>query len=98
MKKQFISFAAILVLIHLSITSFAQSGVKPFTLEDLMKKRIFASASVDGLKSMSDGIHYTTLSEDNRQLEKFSYKTGEKVATILNLDDFPDLKIRMIVD
>jgi len=98
MKKHLLSFVLFLATFQISLTAFSQGNSKPFTLEDLMKKRIFASASVDGLKSMSDGIHYTTLSDDNRQLEKFSYKTGEKVATILNLDDFPDLKIRMIVD
>ncbi|MFH1120892.1 MAG: DPP IV N-terminal domain-containing protein [Bacteroidota bacterium] len=98
MKMRLLSLTLILATLQITFTASAQESGKPFTLEDLMKKRIFAPASVEGLKSMGDGIHYTTLSEDNRQLEKFSYKTGEKVATILNLDDFPEIKIRMIVD
>jgi len=98
MKKNLASLLLFLVLLHLTAFAFAQTNSKPFTLDDLMKKRIFSSASVEGLKSMNDGVHYTTLSDDYRKLEKFSYKTGEKVTTILNLDDFPDAEIKMIVD
>ena len=98
MKKLLFSLAIATALLQISAISFAQSDSKPFTLEDVMKTRIFASSSVDGLKSMNDGVHYTTLSEDYRRIEKFSYKTGESVAMILNLDDFPDSKVRMIVD
>lgn len=63
-----------------------------------MKKRIFSAASVDGLKSMNDGLHYTILSEDYQKLEKYSYKTGEKTATLLDLADFGDSGIKMIID
>lgn len=98
MKKNLASLVLFLVLLNLTALTFAQTTSKPFTLDDLMKKRIFSSASVEGLKSMNDGVHYTTLSDDYRKLEKFSYKTGEKVVTMLNLDDFPDAEIKMIVD
>ncbi|NTW26426.1 MAG: S9 family peptidase, partial [Lentimicrobium sp.] len=98
MKKNLVSLILLLVFVQVTAFSFAQSVSKPFTLDDLMKNRLFASASVDGLKSMNDGVHYTTISDDYRKLEKYSYKTGEKVATLLSLDDFPDSKIKMIVD
>jgi dipeptidyl-peptidase-4 len=98
MKRFLIRFSIAFALSIVSFATQAQGNNKPFTLEDLMKKRIFSSASVDGLKSMNDGVHYTTLSEDYVKLEKFSYKSGEKVATILDLEEFPDSKIKMIVD
>lgn len=98
MKRFLTTLSIILFLLQLTAGSYAQSGNKPFSLEDLMKKRIFSSSSVDGLKSMNDGIHYTKLSEDNLKIEKFSYKTGKSVAVILNLEDFPGSKIKQIVD
>lgn len=98
MKNLLLTLSVILTLLQFPAFTNAQERSKSFTLEDLLKKRVFSSASVDGLKSMNDGIHYTTLSDDNRKIEKFSYKTGKSVATILNLDDFPDSKIKMIFD
>ncbi|MHC1776245.1 MAG: S9 family peptidase [Lentimicrobium sp.] len=98
MKRFFVPFLVVLALFHVSVYAQGQNPGKPFTLDDLMKKGVFATASVDGLKSMNDGVHYTTLSEDNLKLDKFSYKSGEKVATILDLGEFPDSEIKMIVD
>jgi len=98
MKKLLFPLAFTFALLQFSTFLYAQSSSKSFSLEDLMKNRIFSSASVDGVKSMNDGVHYTTLSDDIRKIEKFSYKTGKSVATILNLDDFPDSEIKMIVD
>ncbi len=98
MKRFLVPFLVVLALFQLPVYAQGQSLRKPFSLDDLMKKRVFAAASVDGLKSMNDGVHYTTLSEDNLKLEKFSYKSGEKVATILDLGEFPDSEIKMIVD
>ena len=76
----------------------AQTGQKAFTLEDLMKKRIFASSSVQGVRSMNDGLHYTTLTDNNRKLVKSSYKTGEVVSVILDLEKSEDPGVKMIVD
>lgn len=98
MKRFLITFSVALALFQVSVVTQAQGINKPFTLEDLMKNHIFSSASVDGLKSMNDGIHYTALNEDNLKLEMFSYKSGEKVETILDLGEFPDSGIKMIVD
>ncbi len=62
--------------------SFAQGTFKKITLEDLWKKRTFMAASVDGLVSMNDGENYTVL--DENKIVKYSYKTGEKVETLLS--------------
>lgn len=97
MKKNLSSILLIVLALLLQTGIYAQNTGKPFSLEDLMKKHVFSAASVDGLKSMNDGEHYTTISDDYRKIEKFSYKTGEPVATILNLDDFPDSGIKMIL-
>jgi len=98
MKRIFVVLTVTLAFLQVSVSIQAQNVSNPFTLEDLMKNRIFSSASVDGLKSMNDGLYYTTLSEDNLKLEMYSYKSGEKVATILDLGEFTDSGIKMIVD
>ncbi|MGI6718193.1 MAG: S9 family peptidase [Bacteroidales bacterium] len=55
------------------------------TFDDFFKNYTFQQKSVYGLRSMNDGIHYTT-SEGGRKIVKHSFKTGEEIETILNLD------------
>ncbi len=63
---------------------------KKFTLEDLLKKRIFRPDYVWGIRSMNDGEHFTMLnySMSGATLDKYSYKTGEKIETIVNFNNF----------
>jgi len=94
-KTASICILLILVLTANKLVSAQQS--KPFTLEDMLNKRIFASASVIGLQSMNDGLHYTALSRDYSRIEKFSYQTGEKVAEILDLSQHTEAEVKRIV-
>ena len=61
-----------------------QEKKKNITLEDIWKNRKFRSKPLDQLRSMNDGLHYTTLDVDRggQAINKYSYKTSEKVATI----------------
>lgn len=54
------------------------------TLEDLFVKGTFRASSVYGLRSMNDGIHYTTM-ENGTRIVKYSYQTGEEVETIFDI-------------
>ena len=78
---------AILLLIFqfCDLSSFAQK--KEITLEDLWKNRTFESETVNGIRSMKDGIHYTTLAYDgdNSYIIKYEYKTGKVVDTITGI-------------
>lgn len=58
--------------------TFAQ---KKFTYNDL-SDGLFASKTVRGVRSMNDGIHYTT--QEGSAIVKYSYETGEAVDTIIN--------------
>jgi dipeptidyl-peptidase-4 len=98
MKRNISPLLILLAFLPWFNAGFAQKASKPFTLEELMKKRIFSAASVEGLKSMNDGLFYTILSDDYQKLEKYSYKTGEKTATLLDLADFSETGIKMIID
>lgn len=58
---------------------------KEITLEDIWMKNTFAVKKVNGIRSMKDGEHYTTLSENALEqfIVKYEYKTGNAVDTIL---------------
>jgi len=83
--------------ISLLITTslFGQQKFKEITLEDLMKNRTFSARGVYGLKSMNDGIHYTTFDYPSNAILKYSYQTGQLIDTVLkisslNLTDYSD--------
>ena len=54
---------------------------KKVQLEDIWKTGRFRSEMVYGLRSMNDGLHYTTMEQDRggASIVKYSYKTGEAV-------------------
>lgn len=65
------------------------------TLAHIWKDYKFYAKSVNGLRSMNDGLHYTVLQEGS--IVKYAYKTGEKIETLVNAADLNlngnDLKI-----
>ena len=65
-----------------SIISFAQN--KNITLEDIWQDYVFYPSSIQGLKSLNDGIHFSKITkEENIQyLCKYSFETGEIVDSI----------------
>ncbi|MBS1580873.1 MAG: S9 family peptidase [Bacteroidetes bacterium] len=62
------------------------SGQKALTNADIWYSPTFSSERVDGLVSMKDGVHYTTLEEegDVPVVNQYAYKTGGKVGTVVN--------------
>ncbi len=68
------------VVLFYGMTSYSQ---KQITIDDLWTNWSFYPNSVDDIRSMNDGENYTIL-ERNGDLNKFSYKTGEKIETILS--------------
>lgn len=87
MKKLFASLFAIALL----FTLHAQE--RKITLEDIFKKGTFRAQSVYGLRSMNDGIHYTTM-EGGTKIVKYSYKTGEEVEVLLDITQIEDATIK----
>ena len=74
------------LLIGLLVSSIvAQETEKTFTLDNVIKKNEFRSQGVYGIRSLSDGKHYTTLEEGD--INVYSYKTGELVKTLVNSSD-----------
>jgi len=75
-----------LLLLSILFTSniFAQqNSFKKITVDDLWKNWTFWTNSVYGVRSMNDGIHYTT-SDRVGNIVKYSYETGKITDTIFN--------------
>lgn len=76
-----IRHSIILLLVSLSLTTFSQKKIE---LKDVVGSRTFAQKSVSGLRSMNDGLNYTTQEED-KKIVKYSYKTGTLVEVLFDL-------------
>lgn len=83
-------------LMCFSLISFSQVEIKKITMEDLMLNQTFSQKSVYGLKSMADGIHYTTLENGGTSIVKYSFATGNVVDTLLDLRKMKDADIKSI--
>lgn len=78
------------LFIAISISSFAQ---KELTNEAIWYSNTFRMGWVSGLNSMNDGLHYSSLEsgEDGTSVNKYDYKTGSLVATLISPKDLvPD--------
>jgi dipeptidyl-peptidase 4 len=83
-------FLSLLICIF-SFSVFALEK-KQLSLEDFVTNSTFKAATVSGVISMNDGIHFTSLKDDN-QIIQYSYKTGEQVAVLFDLKSVSDSPI-----
>jgi dipeptidyl-peptidase-4 len=83
----------IILFILFSGVNAAVWAQQKITLEDLILKNTFRQETVYGLKSMNDGLHYTTL-EDGNKVVKYSYKNGEKVSVLFDLSKIEKAPIK----
>jgi dipeptidyl-peptidase 4 len=72
------------VLFFISVC-YVTLQAQQITLEDLFVTRTFQQSTVNGLASANDGLSYTTLENGGRQIVKYSYKSGEKVNLVLDI-------------
>lgn len=75
----------LLFLLALNV-SWSQKGDKSITLDGLMKEYRFYPRSVQGILSMNDGEHYTTLAGGGKYIVKFRYSDGGLVDTLVNIE------------
>lgn len=76
-----IKVSSIVLFVILSLSAFSQRKIE---LSDVISKQIFVERSVTGLRSMNDGLYYTT--EENRnKIVKYSYKTGTQAEVLFDL-------------
>lgn len=76
-----IKISSVVLFVILSLSAFSQKKIE---LSDVISKQIFVERSVTGLRSMNDGLYYTT--EENRnKIVKYSYKTGTQAEVLFDL-------------
>jgi dipeptidyl-peptidase 4 len=80
MKKHL--FTLLLVLTFLP-NSFTQHKI---TLNAIYKDYIFYPKTIEGIRSMMDGEHYTTLNQFF-YIDKYSYETGDYIETLFSVKD-----------
>lgn len=76
--------------------SFAQQ--QKLSLNDFFTDGTFRTYGVYGLRSMNDGEHYTVLEGNGSRIVKYSYKTGQAVATLLDLNTIENNPVKRIDD
>src|SRR5699024_4779905 len=77
---------ALVVLFFIGWTTiYAQ---KDITLEDIWNDGTFSQEYLEALRSLKNGEEYAILKSDRKQrsvhVDAFSYKTGEKTATLID--------------
>ena len=76
---------ALLITLLLSLQCLLTAQQAELTNELIWYSREFSAEYVGGLRSMNDGLHYTSLEsseEDGSQIVKYSFKTGEKIEVL----------------
>lgn len=91
MKK----ISILMLIITAFVVTVTAQNTKEITLEDVWKKFSFYPASVDGINSMNDGINYTVL-ENGLSVVKYEYKTGKKIATLIDVKELNNSSIKNI--
>lgn len=89
MKKLFVLFYALMCLVTLQ--------AQKVTLQDAANGT-YRAQSIQGLKPMLDGEHYTQISKDHKRIVKYSFKTGKEVATIFDVATARNHKLKNFDD
>jgi len=87
MRKLTLGRMLLIVILFCPLVPVAQNGTQKISLDDVIKNYTFFPQTVYGIKSMSDGLHYTR-SRDGRTIIKYDYATGKTADTLLNLSWF----------
>lgn len=87
-------YIVLILAIFMALNSLSQEK-KLLKLDDFVTNYTFSAKTVRGVKSMNDGIHFTSM-EEGTKIIKYSYKTGEEIETIFSLDQVEDCPIEKI--
>jgi len=84
-----------IVILFFLCTGIINAQKKDISLEDIWAKGTFRTQYMNALNAMNYGDFYTVLDFDNTtrstRIDKYSYKTLEKIATLVDSKDLPDL-------
>lgn len=87
-----------IVWLAIALFSVFQVSAQQITLKDVIASGTFSPKSVYGLRSMNDGLHYSTLENGGTRLVKYSFKSGNKVADILDISSLGVDSLKRVSD
>lgn len=83
----FIAMAGVIVAANVSMAS-------PLSVEDYCSIPATTPAGVKVMHPLADGVSFSAISDDGKQIDVYSYKTGEKISTLFSISGVKgDLKI-----
>lgn len=82
-------------LLFATLTVFSQTGDRPLLLKDIVEGK-YSARGIKMMRSLPDGEHYTALSDDNKAILKYAYKTGEITDTLFHVDKVRETALKSI--
>lgn len=89
MKKLFVLFLTLMCLMNLQ--------AQKVTLQDVANGT-YRAQSIQGLKPMLDGEHYTQISKDHKRIVKYSFRTGKEVEAIFDVTKARNYELKRFDD
>jgi dipeptidyl-peptidase-4 len=96
MKPRSYQFFIFLIALSVSELTGAQSFT-PVTVSEIFQNAQFNAKSIEGIRSMADGEHYT-VSEDDQIIARYDYATGLNKTVILDLKNLPGQPVKSFSD
>lgn len=90
-----------LSLITLSLGAeslFAQRGTRTMTIEEVNSGKFAAQPAGRGMRSMSDGLHYTMMDTQHKAILRYSFATGKLIDTLFSVDRARDCEFQKFDD
>ena len=77
---------------------FAQRGTRTMTIEEVNSGKFAAQPAGRGMRSMSDGLHYTMMDTQHKAILRYSFATGKLIDTLFSVDRARDCEFRKFDD
>ena len=77
---------------------FAQRGTRTMTIEEVNSGKFAAQPAGRGMRSMSDGLHYTMMDTQHKAILRYSFATGKLIDTLFSVDRARDCEFQKFDD
>lgn len=84
--KMNIRLLVLILIASISLASYSQNKIE---LKDAVGGTVFRQKTISGLRSMNDGLHYSTI-QDGTKIAVYNYKTGELKEIAFDLSKVKD--------
>ena len=71
----------------MAVAGLTGASAAPLTIDDYCDIKTAAPASVKEMRPLADGQTYACISDDEKTIDVYSYKTGKKVSTLFSVDN-----------